>query len=234
MRSAAKARPQREQSRSVGATSAYLRSNRNLSRGAARCWLTKRDKLDPDSEHDIETMRVITFLTAALFTTITVARAGSGANTANPYVPTCDEFRGRLETADRMLNLKQIKPIRISRELQEINGDDLWAMHDADGEEIMDVSCRGGKFVRLKIPLPKSNDLGSSHPQFDYIAAGIFGFTGWSTEKVVEAATDVWKTKQRMTPERKAKNAKSFENVSIPGLCAAISYSEFTLGDCAD
>jgi hypothetical protein len=72
------------------------------------------------------------------------------------------------------------------------------------------------------------------HPELDYIAAGIFGFTGWRTEKVMQTAEDVWKTRLRMTPERKSKKPKTFENVGLPGLCANISYSEFTLGDCSD
>jgi len=173
-------------------------------------------------------------LTVPLFVAIAVARAGAGPNT---YVPACDEFRGRLETADRMLNLRQIKPIRLIRKSQESNGDDLWTMHDADGEKIMDLTCRGGKFVRLEIifphPKPSAGNASSPPPQFDYIAAGIFGFTGWSTDKVIRTATDVWNTELRLTPQRKEKK-ESFENVNSPGLCAAISYSEFTVGDCAD
>jgi hypothetical protein len=180
---------------------------------------------------DVKKTLVTAFFTAALFTTIAVVRASAGVNT---YVPSCDEFRGRLETADRMLGLRQIKPIRLSREPQESKGDDLWTMHDADGEEIINVTCRGGKFVGLEMifPLPKPDDLGSTRRQFDYIAAGILGFTGWGTEKVIETATDVWKTKLRITSESKVKKAKTVENASIPGLCATISYSEFKVGDC--
>jgi hypothetical protein len=173
-------------------------------------------------------------LTVPLFVATAVARAGAGPNT---YVPTCDEFRGRLETADRMLSLRQIKPIRLIRKSQDSNGDYLWTMHDANGEKIMDLTCRGGKFVRWTIifphPKPSAGNASSPPPQFDYIAAGIFGFTGWSTDKVIQTATDVWNTKLRLTPQRKEKKA-SFENVDSPGLCATISYSEFMVGDCAD
>jgi hypothetical protein len=171
-------------------------------------------------------------LTVPLFVAIAGARAGAGPDT---YVPACVEFRGRLETADRMLNLRQITPIRLIQKSQESNGDDLWTMHDADGEKIMDLTCRGGKFVRLAIifPHPKASaNANSLPPQFDYIAAGIFGFTGWSTGKVIQTATDVWNTKLRLTPGKEKK--ENFENVNSPGLCATISYSEFTVGDCAD
>jgi hypothetical protein len=103
-------------------------------------------------------------------------------------------------------------------------------MRDANGEKIMDLTCRGGKFVRLEIRFPHPKP--SAGNAIDYIAAGIFGFTGWSTEKVIETATDVWSTKLHLTPQRKEK--KQVENVNRPGLCATISYSEFTVGDCAD
>jgi hypothetical protein len=54
-----------------------------------------------------------------------------------------------------------------------------------------------------------------------------------STEKVIQTATDVWNIKLHLTPQRKEKKAR-FENVDTPGLCATISYSEFTVGDCAE
>ena len=177
-----------------------------------------------------------TTATAVLTLPLFVAIAAQASAGPNMYVPACDEFRGRLETADPMLNLRRIKPIRLSRNSQESNGDDLWTMHDADGEKIMDLTCRGGKFVRLAIIFPHATPsaatASSPPPQFDYIAAGIFGFTGWSTEKVIQTATDVWNTSLRLTPQRKEK--KSVENVNSSGLCATISYSEFTVGDCAD
>jgi hypothetical protein len=170
--------------------------------------------------------------TVLLFVAIAVARAGA----PDTYVPACDEFRGRLETADRMLNLKQSKPVRLIRESQESNGDDLWTMRDADGEKIMDLTCRGGKFGRLEIIFPhqkpSAGNASSPPPQFDYIAAGIFGFTGWSTDKVIRTATDVWNAEVRLTPQGREIKER-FENVNSPGLCAKISYSEFTIRDCA-
>jgi hypothetical protein len=171
---------------------------------------------------------------AALFASIAAAGVSVAGATlvADTNVPTCDQFLGRLETADRTLELRQMNPIRLSREPQESNGDDLWTVHDDNGDEIMDVSCRNGTFLSLEMIFPNPN-LGSPHPQFDYIAAGIFGFTGWPADKVIKTAIDVWNTKRRMTPEWEVKG-KNYQNVNLPGLCATISYSEFTVGDCAD
>ena len=105
-------------------------------------------------------------------------------------------------------------------------------MHDRDGGVIMSITCRGDRFSGMETFFRDSKS--DPHPELDYIAAGIFGFTGWRTEKVIQTAADVWKTKLQMTLERKSKRAKTFENVGRPGLCATISYSEFALGNCSD
>ena len=146
-------------------------------------------------------------------------------------VPTCAQFRERLESADRVLELRQMPPIRPSREPQESNGDDLWTVDDNDGNEIMDVTCRNGKFFSLE--MIRLRGLSVMHPNFDYIAAGIFAFTGWPADKVIKTATDVWNTKRGMMPERQVEG-KNWREINPPGLCATISYSEFSIGNCSD
>ena len=149
------------------------------------------------------------------------------AHATDTTMPTCDGFRTRLESANRILELRSIKPIRPIREPQEGNGDDLWIVYDDEGDEIMDVTCKTGSFVSLEFIEP--GGLVSIHPDFDYIAAGIFGFTGWPADKVIKTATDIWKTKEHMRPESE-RGDNSYKVIDLPGLCASISFSEFSIG----
>jgi hypothetical protein len=178
------------------------------------------------------TSSILTVMLALLVAPFTLAMPVSAGNV---IVPTCNEFRQRLQNANRILELRQTAPIKSSREPQQPDGTDLWIVRDRNGVEIIDITCRNGRFVSLEMIIP--GGLVAVHPNFDCIAAGIFAFTGWPADKVIKTATDVWNSKEGLPkPEIPfGENVQgNFKYISIPGLCATISYSEFTTGDCVD
>jgi hypothetical protein len=78
------------------------------------------------------------------------------------------------------------------------------------------------------------------HPYFDYIASGIYGFTGWPAEKVVMTATDILKTRSAHEvdyarwKENRTDLLQPFQKIDLPGLCGTTSHSMFTIGDCVE
>jgi hypothetical protein len=112
-------------------------------------------------------------------------------------VPSCDVFRTRFETAPRILSLRQVGPTKLSREPQESNGDALYSFDDGESATETDLTCRNGQFFSLEMVFNsfETSSRPWPHPYFDYIASGIYGFTGWPAEKVVMTATDILKTR---------------------------------------
>jgi hypothetical protein len=156
-------------------------------------------------------------------------------------VPSCEVFRTRFETAPRILSLRQVGPTKFSREPQESNGNALYSFDDGESATETDLTCRNGQFVSLEMGFHsfESSRLWP-HPYFDYIASGIYGFTGWPAEKVIMTATDILKTRSTHEVDyaRWKKNRtgffdlQPFQEIDLPGLCATISHNMFTIGTC--
>jgi hypothetical protein len=157
-------------------------------------------------------------------------------------VPSCDVFRTRFETAPRILSLRQVGPTKFSREPQERNGDALYSFDDRESATETNLYCRNGQFSSLEM-IFNSFETSSRpwpHPYFDYIASGIYGFTGWPAEKVVMTATDILKTRSAHEvdyarwKENRTDLLQPFQKIDLPGLCGTISHSMFTIGDCVE
>jgi hypothetical protein len=150
-------------------------------------------------------------------------------------IPSCDVFRQRFENAPRFLSLWKVGPTNFSREPQEPNGDDLYSFDDSDSKTETDLTCRNGKFFSLEMMFHAfDSSLPWPHPYFDYIASGIYGFTGWPADKVIKTTTDIWNIKLRMRPESEllSENKPTYQLIDLPGLCATISKGMFTIGEC--
>jgi hypothetical protein len=131
-------------------------------------------------------VRIKELITAVIFVALT-------APATAVEIPSCDTFRQRFEGAPRFLSLRQVGPTSLSREPQQSNGDDLYSFDDGDSKTQGDLICRNGKFLNLAISFQDSlmtSNRPWPHPYFDYIASGIYGFTGWSADKVIKTATD--------------------------------------------
>jgi hypothetical protein len=157
-------------------------------------------------------------------------------------IPSCDVFRTRFETAPRILSLQQVGPTNLSREPQESNGDALYSFNHGESSTETDLTCRNGRFFSLEMVFNsfETSNRPWPHPYFDYIASGIYGFTGWPPEQVIITATDILKTRAANEAEyARWKESRTtllqpFQAINLPGLCASVSHSMFTIGDCVE
>jgi hypothetical protein len=133
--------------------------------------------------------------------------------------------------------------------------DQVYDFHDDESDTDLSVYCRNEKFSSLSLFFYRptsswyrtTSKRPAPHPYLDYIASGIYGATGWPVGKVMKTAADIWQIKlgmraikpsdpdyQEAAAAELAGDEKYVRWIKVPGLCATISWDQFTIGDCVE